>query len=94
MGAKRKSVTRQNSNANYTNVVDIKPFQKPKKQVNILPRNKNQETYLIYYYSHMVLIIYSLDKLKFWTKMSTKPKNALSMLKNDIKKKLKFITNA
>ena len=45
MGAKRKSVTRQNSNANYTNVVDIKPFQKPKKQVNILPRNKNQETY-------------------------------------------------
>ena len=47
MGAKRKSVTRQNSNANYTNVVDIKPFQKPKKQVNILPRNKNQETYVL-----------------------------------------------
>jgi len=56
--------------------------------------DENQETYLRYYYAHMVLIIYSLDKLKFWTKMSTRPKNALSMLKNDIKKKLKFITNA
>ena len=57
-------------------------------------QDKNQETYLRYYYAHMILIIYSLDQLKFWTRMSTKPKNALSMLKNDIKKKLKFITNA
>ena len=47
MGAKRKTVARQNSNNNYANVVDIKPFQKTKKQVNILPRNKNQETYVL-----------------------------------------------
>lgn len=47
MGAKRKTVAKQNSNNNYANVVDIKPFQKTKKQVNILPRNKNQETYVL-----------------------------------------------
>jgi phosphate starvation-inducible PhoH-like protein len=47
MGAKRKAVVRQTSNTSYANVVDIKPFQKPKKQVNILPRNKNQETYVL-----------------------------------------------
>jgi len=48
MGAKRKTVVRQNSKTNYNNnVVDIKPLQKPKKQVNILPRNRNQETYVL-----------------------------------------------
>lgn len=47
MGAKRKAVARQNSKSTYTNVVDIKPFQKPSKQVNILPRNRNQESYVL-----------------------------------------------
>ena len=47
MGAKRKAVAKQNSKNNYNNVVDIKPFQKPKKEVNILPRNRNQESYVI-----------------------------------------------
>ena len=45
MGAKRKAA-KQHSNFNYTNVVDIKPFQK-KQKVTILPRNKNQESYVI-----------------------------------------------
>ena len=47
MGAKRKAVARQNSKSSYNNVVDIKPFQKPKKQVEILPRNRNQESYVL-----------------------------------------------
>ena len=47
MGAKRKTVARQNSKSIYNNVVDIKPFQKPKKQVEILPRNRNQESYVL-----------------------------------------------
>ena len=47
MGAKRKTVARQNSKSSYNNVVDIKPFQKPKKQVEILPRNRNQESYVL-----------------------------------------------
>lgn len=46
MGAKRKAAGKQNSKRGYDNVVDIKPFQKPSKQVNILPRNRNQETYV------------------------------------------------
>ena len=44
MGAKRR---RNNSINNYNNVVEIKQFQKQQKQVNILPRNKNQETYVL-----------------------------------------------
>ena len=44
MGAKRKAV-KQHSN-NYANVVDIKPFQK-QKNVSILPRNRNQESYVL-----------------------------------------------
>ena len=44
MGAKRKSAGRNSTN--YTNVVDIKPFQK-QKNVTILPRNKNQEQYVL-----------------------------------------------
>ena len=44
MGAKRKAA-RQHSN-NYSNVVDFKPFQK-QKNVNILPRNRNQEYYVL-----------------------------------------------
>ena len=43
MGAKRK---RKDSNNNYNNVVEINKFQKQQKQVNILPRNINQETYV------------------------------------------------
>ena len=46
MGAKRKAAKQQNSKGNYNNVVDIKPFQKSK-QVNILPRNRNQESYVL-----------------------------------------------
>jgi len=46
MGAKRASRKRQNNN--YTNVVQLNTFHKPKqKQVTILPRNKNQETYML-----------------------------------------------
>jgi phosphate starvation-inducible PhoH-like protein len=44
MGAKRK---RNNSINNYNNVVEINQFQKQQKQVNILPRNRNQETYVL-----------------------------------------------
>ena len=47
MGAKRKTAEKRNSKRGYDNVVDIKPFQKPSKQVNILPRNRNQETYVL-----------------------------------------------
>jgi phosphate starvation-inducible PhoH-like protein len=46
MGAKRKAAKQQNSKGNYNNVVDIKQFQKSK-NVNILPRNRNQETYVL-----------------------------------------------
>ena len=46
MGAKRK---RNNSikDNNYNNVVDINQFQKQQKKVTILPRNRNQETYVL-----------------------------------------------
>ena len=44
MGAKRKAA-RQHSNIN-SNVVNINSFQK-KKQVQILPRNRNQESYVL-----------------------------------------------
>jgi phosphate starvation-inducible PhoH-like protein len=44
MGAKRKAHKR--TNPNFDNVVDINVRQK-KSQVNILPRNKNQETYVL-----------------------------------------------
>jgi hypothetical protein len=43
MGAKRASKKRNNSFANNSNVVEINTYQK-KKQVQILPRNRNQET--------------------------------------------------
>ena len=51
MGAKRKAHKRQNPN--FDNVVDINIHQK-KQQVNILPRNRNQESY--------VLSLLNLDK--------------------------------
>jgi phosphate starvation-inducible PhoH-like protein len=44
MGAKRK---RTNSINSYNNVVEIKQYQKQQKQVNILPRNRNQESYVL-----------------------------------------------
>ena len=43
MGAKRKSRQKQNA---YSNVVNLDNYQK-KNQVTILPRNKNQETYVL-----------------------------------------------
>ena len=47
MGAKRASKKRNNSfTNNNTNVVNFNTFQK-KKQVQILPRNRNQETYVL-----------------------------------------------
>jgi phosphate starvation-inducible PhoH-like protein len=46
MGAKRASKKRNNSFANNSNVVEINTYQK-KKQVQILPRNRNQETYVL-----------------------------------------------
>ena len=45
MGAKRKAA-KQHSQNNISNVVNINSFQK-KKQVQILPRNRNQESYVI-----------------------------------------------
>lgn len=46
MGAKRASRKQQPQQFNYTNVVNINTFQK-QKTVHILPRNKNQETYVL-----------------------------------------------
>ena len=47
MGAKRASRKRQN-NATFSNVVEINQYQtKKQKQVTILPRNRNQETYVL-----------------------------------------------
>ena len=46
MGAKRKAANKQRSTMNYTNVVNINSFQK-KQQVHILPRNRNQESYVL-----------------------------------------------
>src|SRR6056300_966930 len=45
MGAKRKAAKQHSSNGN-NNVVNINSFQK-KQKVDILPRNKNQETYVL-----------------------------------------------
>lgn len=45
MGAKRASRKQQNFN-NQSNIVNINSFQK-KNQVNVLPRNRNQETYVL-----------------------------------------------
>ena len=45
MGDKRKTANKQNFNS-YDNVVNIKPFNK-KLEVTILPRNKNQESYVL-----------------------------------------------
>jgi phosphate starvation-inducible PhoH-like protein len=44
MGAKRKA--RNNENNRYNNVVDFKPLQK-KQTVEILPRNRHQESYVL-----------------------------------------------
>ena len=46
MGAKRKAVKQQRSTMNYTNVVNINSFQK-QQTVKILPRNRNQESYVL-----------------------------------------------
>jgi phosphate starvation-inducible PhoH-like protein len=45
MGAKRKQRSKD-ANANYSNVVDFKTHQK-KQNVEILPRNKHQESYVL-----------------------------------------------
>tara|TARA_B110000305_G_C19388856_1_gene613713 strand:- start:593 stop:1318 length:726 start_codon:yes stop_codon:yes gene_type:complete len=46
MGAKRASRKRQTSTNNYTNVVEFNTYQK-QQSVTIIPRNKNQETYVL-----------------------------------------------
>lgn len=47
MGAKRKTRNARNSTTNnYSNVVEINTYQK-RNQVQILPRNKHQETYML-----------------------------------------------
>ena len=60
MGAKRKAADKRNSKKGYDNVVDIKPFQKPNKQVNILPRNRNQETYMLKLLDPMKYIVFGV----------------------------------
>ena len=57
MGAKRR---RNNSINNYNNVVEIKQFQKQQKQVNILPRNRNQETYVLKLLDHKKDIVFGM----------------------------------
>ena len=57
MGAKRR---RNNSINNYNNVVEIKQFQKQQKQVNILPRNRNQETYVLKLLDHKKDIVFGI----------------------------------
>jgi phosphate starvation-inducible protein PhoH len=46
MGAKRASKKQNSANFNYSNVVNINTFQK-QKTVHIIPRNRNQETYVL-----------------------------------------------
>ncbi|MBO01858.1 MAG: hypothetical protein CMG35_04390 [Candidatus Marinimicrobia bacterium] len=46
MGAKRASRKRHNSSNNYSNVVELNTYQK-QRNVTIIPRNKNQETYVL-----------------------------------------------
>ena len=45
MGAKRKQ--RNNANPNFQNVVDINFHKKQSKEIQILPRNRNQEAYVL-----------------------------------------------
>jgi phosphate starvation-inducible PhoH-like protein len=45
MGAKRKQ--RNNANPNFQNVVDINFHKKQTKEIQILPRNRNQEAYVL-----------------------------------------------
>ena len=52
MGAKRKDAakSRQHHNTNYNNVINIKPMGQTvqkKTTVTILPRNRNQEQYVL-----------------------------------------------
>ena len=56
MGAKR----RRNDSINYNNVVQIKQFQKQQRQVNILPRNRNQETYVLKLLDHRKDIVFGI----------------------------------
>ena len=47
MGAKRKQrLQNANSNSNYSNVINFKTHQK-KQNVEILPRNRHQESYVL-----------------------------------------------
>ena len=56
MGAKR----RRNNSINYNNVVQINQFQKQQRQVNILPRNRNQETYVLKLLDHRKDIVFGI----------------------------------
>lgn len=60
MGAKRAS-RKQNNAAfnNYNNVVNINTFQK-QKTVNIIPRNRNQETYVLTLLDHSKDIVFGI----------------------------------
>jgi phosphate starvation-inducible PhoH-like protein len=55
MGAKRKS--RQRQNLNFSNVVDINCYNK-KNQVEIIPRNKHQEAYMLKLLDHKKDIVF------------------------------------
>ena len=57
MGAKRKSRQRQNSN--YSNVVDINCYNK-KNHVEIIPRNKHQESYMLKLLDHEKDIVFGI----------------------------------
>jgi phosphate starvation-inducible PhoH-like protein len=58
MGAKRRAIKAHKPQANNNNVVS---FQKPQsKPINILPRNKNQETYMLKLLDPMKYIVFGV----------------------------------
>ena len=58
MGAKRKS--RQRQTENYSNVVDITTHNQKKNHVEIIPRNKHQETYTLKLLDHKKDIVFGI----------------------------------
>jgi|TARA_R110000851_G_scaffold198669_2_gene349748 phosphate starvation-inducible PhoH-like protein len=47
MGAKRKTARKSQQSNNFNNVVEMKQFTQKKQSVTILPRNRNQEQYVL-----------------------------------------------
>ena len=47
MGAKRKAASNKQHSSNYSNVISINSANNKNKQVDILPRNRNQESYVV-----------------------------------------------